>query len=79
MFSSSSQEGAVASYTEYMEPGLLSKARASGMALEEYVLSVVEDAAAPVKSEIPNNRCATKPFVACWSSARNIILALASR
>ena len=37
-----------------LEPGLLAKAKASGMALEEFLYTIVEDAAAPVKSEIPD-------------------------
>ena len=34
-----------------VEAGLLAQAEASGMSLEEYLLSVVEDAAAPSKPE----------------------------
>jgi hypothetical protein len=33
-----------------LEAGLLAKAQASGMALEEYLLSIVEDAAVPTQS-----------------------------
>jgi hypothetical protein len=36
-----------------LEAGLLAKAQASGMALEEYLLAVMEDAAAPVHSATP--------------------------
>jgi hypothetical protein len=46
-----------------VEAGLLAKARASGMALEEYLQSLIEEAAAPAQKTTPSKQATREEAV----------------